>query len=521
MITKFLFQKNKLFVLFLFLFSLIINQYYGNLGVFPMDSFHFFDSGYRVLNGDIPFVDFWLVKGSLLDYFQAGLFYLFGINWQVYVLHASLINAIISICTFFLLKNFSLKSEYCFLFSLLFSILAYPSSGTPFIDHHSAFFSLLGIYCLILAIYNKKKIYWVLLPIFFTLAFFSKQVPATYIILSVSFILVLYFFLNKTLEGIKYLSISFLLLIIFILIFGKSQGIKLEVFLDQYIFYPSTIGLERIKTYDLISINILEKYIFILISILPLIYINFLNFFKDKNYIKNNNFFLFLILLFFTISLIFHQTLTKNQIFIFFLIPILTAFSQISLIQSKFKFKKFICFIIILSCIFSTFKYHFRINEERKFHELSSVNLKLAIDAKEIDKKLSGLNWITPQYYDDPKEEINLINQIKSILKQDNRNKMLITNYPFFSVILNQKIISPSRVYTGDGTTHPIKGNEYVQKYKELMDNLILKNNVSVIYVTNIANEKINFHYIDSYNHCFEKKVILEQLTSYDLENCI
>ena len=53
------------------------------------------------------------------------------------------------------------------------------------------------------------------------------------------------------------------------------------------------------------------------------------------------------------------------------------------------------------------------------------------------------------------------------------------------------------------------------------MDNLILKNNVSVIYVTNIANEKINFHYIDSYNHCFEKKVILEQLTSYDLENCI
>ena len=105
MITKFLFQKNKLFVLFLFLFSLIINQYYGNLGVFPMDSFHFFDSGYRVLNGDIPFVDFWLVKGSLLDYFQAGLFYLFGINWQVYVLHASLINAIISICTFFLLKK--------------------------------------------------------------------------------------------------------------------------------------------------------------------------------------------------------------------------------------------------------------------------------------------------------------------------------------------------------------------------------------------------------------------------------
>ena len=145
---------------------------------------------------------------------------------------------------------------------MLFSILAYPSSGTPFIDHHSSFFSLLGIYCLILAIYNKKKLYWVLLPIFFILAFFSKQVPATYIILSISLILVLYFYLNKTLEGLKYSSISFLLLIIFILIFGKSQGIKLEAFLDQYIFYPPTIGLERIITYDLISVSILEKYIF-------------------------------------------------------------------------------------------------------------------------------------------------------------------------------------------------------------------------------------------------------------------
>ena len=64
--------------MYLFLFSIIVNQHYGNQGAFPMDSFHFFDSGYRVLNGDIPFVDYWLVKGPLLDYIQALLFYMFG-----------------------------------------------------------------------------------------------------------------------------------------------------------------------------------------------------------------------------------------------------------------------------------------------------------------------------------------------------------------------------------------------------------------------------------------------------------
>ena len=153
-----------------------------------MDSFHFFDSGYRVLNGDVPFVDFWIIKGVLLDYMQAVFFYIFGTNWQSYVLHASLMNALLTISTFFVLKNFKLQTIYCFLYSLLFSILAYPSSGTPFMDHHSAFFSLLGIYSLLLAINNQRKLYWILTPIFLGFAFLSKQVPATYIILYVGFI---------------------------------------------------------------------------------------------------------------------------------------------------------------------------------------------------------------------------------------------------------------------------------------------------------------------------------------------
>ena len=181
-----------------------------------MDSFHFFDSGYRVLNGEVPFIDYWLVKGPLLDYIQAVFFYIFGINWQSYVLHASLINALITISTFFVLKNFKLKTTYCFLYSLLFSILAYPSSGTPFIDHHSAFFSLLGIYSLLLAINNQRKLYWALIPVFLGFAFLSKQVPAAYIILSVCFILFLYSLANKKLDCIKYSvigSVSFVFLI--------------------------------------------------------------------------------------------------------------------------------------------------------------------------------------------------------------------------------------------------------------------------------------------------------------------
>ena len=163
--------NEKILILFLILFSLLINQYYGNKGVFPLDSFSHFDSGFRVLNGEYPFRDYWITAGPFIDYIQAIFFYVIGINWQSYVLHASFVNVLSSLITYFILKNFKLNNYFCFFYSILFSILAYPSSGTPFVDHHSAFFSLIGVYFFILAIKEQKKLFSILFPIFFGFAF--------------------------------------------------------------------------------------------------------------------------------------------------------------------------------------------------------------------------------------------------------------------------------------------------------------------------------------------------------------
>ena len=152
-----LFNKQIFFVVFLFLFSLSINLYYGNKGIFPVDSFAHFDTGFRILLGEYPFKDYWVVSGPLIDYLQSIFFYFFGVNWQSYVLHASLMNAVLTLATFFVLRNFNLNIYYSFVYSIFFSILAYPTSGTPFVAHHSAFFSLLGIYSLILGIKTEKK----------------------------------------------------------------------------------------------------------------------------------------------------------------------------------------------------------------------------------------------------------------------------------------------------------------------------------------------------------------------------
>ena len=50
---------------------------------------------YRILEGDKPFEDYWLVSGLSIDYVQAFFFKIFGINFQSYVLQASLFNGLL------------------------------------------------------------------------------------------------------------------------------------------------------------------------------------------------------------------------------------------------------------------------------------------------------------------------------------------------------------------------------------------------------------------------------------------
>ena len=69
---------------------------------------------------------------------------------------------------------------------------------------------------------------------------------------------------------------------------------------------------------------------------------------------------------------------------------------------------KFI-YILFFITLFATTKYHFRYNEERKFHEMVEINLNDSIDAKIIHESLEGLKWINPSFNGKPSEEAQII----------------------------------------------------------------------------------------------------------------
>ena len=78
----------------LFIFAVSINQCYGFIGVFPIDTFAFFDSAHFINKGYLPIRDYWTSNGFLVDILQSLFFYFLGVNWNAYLFHSSLINSI-------------------------------------------------------------------------------------------------------------------------------------------------------------------------------------------------------------------------------------------------------------------------------------------------------------------------------------------------------------------------------------------------------------------------------------------
>jgi hypothetical protein len=499
-------KKKKIFsidifiILFLFLFSFFINRHFANLGVFPIDTFLHYDSGYRILNNQYPARDFWITSGIFIDFLEAGFFKLLGVSWNTHVFHSSFINGIISVATYFVFNSLGLNKYYCLVYSLCFSVLAYTVSGTPFVDHHAAFFLLLGVYCFILAIVKCKNIYWVISPWLFGFSFLTKQVPASYLIILCTLILLVYFYLKKDIKIILYLFFSTFLFLIFCFFF--IQALNLNNIYVQYFMYPQTIGAERLANLKNIKIiSFLNHYKFILIPLITLSFLNISAILKKKYLYNKNNFFIFLLIFSYSLILIFHQILTKNQIYIYFLIPLLFAFLNIFFLKNK---KKLNLFLLIITVIL-TIKLHLEFNQNRKFQDLKGVNLKNALDASLIDRSLNDLNWVSLLHKNNPLAEISMIKEIIDYISIQKDPKILITHYLFFSAILKDNLYSPSRVYTLDGTGFPLIGNKYYNDYKNFFTSLVNKNNIKFIYLIKYEgiDEMVVTNYLD--NNCYIK----------------
>ena len=95
---------------------------------------------------------------------------------------------------------------------------------------------------------------------------------------------------------------------------------------------------------------------------------------------------------------------------------------------------------------------------------------------------------------------------------------MVITHYLFLSSLLEQNLNSPSRSFTLDGASFPIKGNKYFLDYKEYFNSKIEKENIEVIYIMdNNISENVVLNYLEK--KCIKKVEKDESIIIFSLNS--
>ena len=506
------------------LYAYIINWLSGNIGIIPIDSFGFLDTGNSILNNKLPIRDFWIFTGLIVDYMEAFFLFFFGNNWNSHLAHASFMNILATLSLYYFLKEMGLKKKFIVFYSICFATLCYPVSGTPFAYIHSYIFSIMAIFALIIAIKNKNKFLWFIFPFLCFFSFLSMQTPAAYILLILIVVLTNYFLKYRDIKNLQFFLLGSILSTLLFLLFFYITKTPFTNFLYQYILFPLTIGEGRLSSNELAYVGLLDQmnfkrfigeFKFIHIFLAPLIIIATMNIKKNKGPINTINF----TIIFSTLAFFFNQLITANQIYIFSLIPILASVLHFNLINSRYNPK--IIFAIVCVVLFATIKFHHRFNIERKFHDLEGIDKSRAINANLIHKNLNNLKWIN-KFDQDPYYETQVIKQAIEIISKDKREKSLITHYQFISTVLNENLNIFNRWYLWDNNTHPTENHIYFDFYKSMINKNIKKNKIEVIYLLGQENE-IVFDKVKNYftDLCFESKtIVIKRFSVHEIINC-
>ena len=526
---------NYIIYIFLATFAFYINYFFGNIGLFPIDTFSFFDTGYLITKGYHPIKDFWVISGIFGDYVQALFFLIFGNNWNAYLFHSSFMNMLISVFFFFFLNTIRGNHYLNFLLSISLSILCYPVAGTPFPYQHSYILSLFSIMIFYLAVYKDENKYWFFLPFLMLASFLSMQLPSGLINLIIIIFTVVYFiyFKKNFLKSFLFGSIICLAILIF---YFSLVGVNVKDFVIQLILFPLTIGEGRIlgdeSAYE--SANLLKKltfrgtfghFKFIVIFIFANLVALFFYFKKNKKFFFEKQVLLNISIFFFSLSYIFHQLITANQTFIFSLIPILCGFFLIEVEEFFSISRKKLNILLIVLILFVTIKYHRDYNVNRKFMDLQNINLSKYIEAKILSKNFNNLKWVTPQSNEkEPDKEIRLLKEVSDIIANENSKEIaIITHYQFFSAIGGTKIKIFNRWYFTGNNTHPSnKKNRYYDYYNDRIYQSIKKNDIRKIYLVKAYPNEFEFiNFKDQLkDFCFDRTQKTEILFLINIKNC-
>jgi len=127
-------------------FAFVFNWATGHRGIFLCDQSGIFDGGWRILQGQVPYKDFFFPFGPVAVYIQALFFRFFGVNWTAAVLPACLFNSVATLSTIRIVRRLGGGSRLLALCGGLATAICFqPPFGTLIFDQTAVFFDFLAL----------------------------------------------------------------------------------------------------------------------------------------------------------------------------------------------------------------------------------------------------------------------------------------------------------------------------------------------------------------------------------------
>ena len=303
-------------------------------------------------------------------------------------------------------------------------------------------------------------------------------------------------------------------------------GISIKSFLNQYIFFASSVGQVRLEADGFLKPFSFSRYFlkFKLMHIsyfLLVIYI-FKNLVLNNLFFKSKEFITISLLICSAYVLIFHQLLTLNMKFIYFFIPILCGFTHIFLKNSNFSKRFIFTNLFILAVSFSyyfgtyIYKQKFQYFCNDKFEDIKPVKTKI------IDDKL---NFFWKSCLEkNPNKEVNNLKRVFDFLNSNYKEKyLLVTDYQFLNVKLEKKNIQINKWYH-PGVSYPLQSDKYFQYYLSFLKEKIQINKIKKIvfvYPSYFGSEN-EIYFKDIFSNCIskEKKNLDGLINTFNIEKC-
>ena len=467
----------------------------------PQDSAAVFDGGWRILSGQIPFLDFTAPNAIVPILLQAISFSLFGVNWFAYCLHAAIFNGLFCVLAFLFLRMIGGTLTISFFYALISGVVFYTPFGIPFQDQHAFFFTFILIFlaCFVTRVQNPsiKNTILFFLPALTAISFFSKQIPTIFgVILALCILLVLE--RSRLLAVVRILSLGTALTLLELWIIFIVFGIDFNL-VNIYLFrLPAELGFSRLSQAFTMKFLATLKHMlllwrlffpFVLVTLFILGALIFFHsrldiFRKGKNGKALNEeasfsyFPLLLSLSLIVLSVVF-LSLTNNQTengaaFIFISLGLLHIF----LIKSLGR--KGLFFVGILLCggsLLCAWNFHKHVNMTRMVHDLV-YEKKFAKDFRNnMPERLSFLVWATPERYKGTPEDFK--NTI-DFFNGNAGNFFLLGDSSILYALTGRPSVNPA-LWFDPGQTLPFPTSSWFPDFQDLLLKSLIKNHVRYV----------------------------------------